>query len=533
MTERFFNNAGPVDCTDHYCLPPLERFDLPEIEHLIVQKRYFVLHAPRQTGKTSTLLALAAYLNQQGKYRCLYVNVECGQSAREDVFAAMQAILGQIATQARIQLQDERLLELAQSVLQQCGVHGAHGALAELLSGWTELETSPTLLFIDEIDALIGDTLISVLRQLRGGYTQRPAHFPQSVILCGIRDVRDYRIHSSHSKEIITGGSAFNIKAESLRMGDFTQVEVEQLYQQHSTETGQSFSSEALDRVWELTQGQPWLANALGYEVTFRMKHNRNRSRSIGLEDIEQAKENLILQRVTHLDQLTDKLKEARVRRVIEPILAGTGLSQALEDDLSYVADLGLIRHDRQNGARIANAIYREVIPRQLTYVQQYDLEAQFKSAWYINEDGRLNIDKLLSAFQQFFREHSEHWLERFDYKEAGPQLLLQAFLQRIVNGGGRIEREYGLGRMRTDLLIIWPYGVQGIQRIVLELKILHRSLEYTIEQGVVQTWKYLDRCGAEDGHLLIFDRSDKAWDEKVFRREEVYQGKVIGVWGV
>jgi hypothetical protein len=71
--------------------------------------------------------------------------------------------------------------------------------------------------------------------------------------------------------------------------------------------------------------------------------------------------------------------------------------------------------------------------------------------------DGSLDVDKLLSAFQEFFREHSEHWLERFQYKEAGPQLLMQALLQRIVNSGGRIEREYGLGMMRTDLLLLWP----------------------------------------------------------------------------
>jgi hypothetical protein len=91
---------------------------------------------------------------------------------------------------------------------------------------------------------------------------------------------------------------------------------------------------------------------------------------------------------------------------------------------------------------------------------------------WYLQADGRLDMAKLLNAFQAFFREHSEHWLARFDYQEAGPQLLLQAFLQRIVNGGGRIEREYGLGRMRTDLLLRWPYANEQVQTVVLELKL-------------------------------------------------------------
>ncbi|ETR67739.1 MAG: hypothetical protein OMM_11273, partial [Candidatus Magnetoglobus multicellularis str. Araruama] len=78
----FFNTAGPVNCDDHYCLPPLSRFDLEEILMLIAQKKYFVLHAPRQTGKTSCLLALMKYLNEQGNYECLYINVEAAQAFR-------------------------------------------------------------------------------------------------------------------------------------------------------------------------------------------------------------------------------------------------------------------------------------------------------------------------------------------------------------------------------------------------------------------------------------------------------------------
>ena len=138
-----------------------------------------------------------------------------------------------------------------------------------------------------------------------------------------------------------------------------------------------------------------------------------------------------------------------------------------------------------------------------------------------------------MKAFQDFFRKHSEHWIERFDYKEAGPQLLLQAFLQRIVNANGRVEREYGLGLMRTDLLVSWPYN-GGIQEIVLELKILHTSLEQTVKDGLEQTFAYMDKCGADEGHLLIFDRNpDKSWDEKIFMRKEKYLGKNIKVWGM
>ncbi|MDI6791486.1 MAG: ATP-binding protein [bacterium] len=525
---RFFNTAGPVRCDDHYCLPPLTRFDLDGILSLIDQKKYFVLHAPRQTGKTSCLLALMDYLNREGKYRCLYVNVEMGQAAREDVREGVQAILSRMASMERAYLNDRFLTRIWKEVLEESG---PYDALNETLTRWTKGSPKPVVLLIDEIDALIGDTLISVLRQLRAGYSERPALFPQTIVLCGVRDVRDYRIHSDRDKAIITGGSAFNIKAKSLRLGNFGQPEVEALYAQHTQETGQQFSDKALALIWDLTQGQPWLVNALGYEVCFEMKNGRERSQPITAEMVIEAKENLILRRETHLDQLADKLEEERVRVVIEPILAGGEMPDRLsEDDVQYVEDLGLISTRGQ--LRIANLIYQEVIPRVLTYTTQLTIAQE--PSWYIRpQDGCLDMDRLLSAFQQFFRQHSEHWIERFDYKEAGPQLLLQAFLQRILNSGGRIEREYGLGRLRTDLLLVWPYP-GGIQQVVIELKLIYGSLSSTIEKGLGKTWEYADRCGADEAHLVIFDRDkSKTWEEKIFNREETYQRRQIRIWGM
>ena len=524
---RFFNTAGPVNPADHYCLDPLHRIALDTLLPLIEQKKYFVLHAPRQTGKTSCLLALREYLNAGDRYRCVYVNIEIAQAAREKVKEATRAMLYACRMQAErvsadlAQVATEPLLEQA----------GEYGALQALLSRWSQVSDRPLVLLLDEVDALIGDTLIAVLRQLRAGYTDRPTGFPQSILLCGVRDVRDYRIHSGSTKEIITGGSAFNIKAESLRLGNFTADEMTALYAQHTAETGQPFTAEALDRAWDLSRGQPWLVNALGYETCFRMPAGRDRAQPITADLLDEAKEALILRRETHLDQLADKLREARVRRVIEPLLSGEQLQVAASDeDIQYVRDLGLVDH-LDGHLAIANATYREIIPRQLTYVQQLDLEASQQTTWYLRPDGRLDDDSLLAGFQDFFREHSEHWLQRFDYVEAGPQLLLQAFLQRLVNGGGRVEREYGLGRGRTDLLVLWRHP-GGVQKIVIELKIRRKTLERTLAEGLEQTGQYLDRLGESAGHLVIFDRSAKPWDEKIYRREKTHRGRRITVWG-
>jgi hypothetical protein len=416
---------------------------------------------------------------------------------------------------------------------------GRHIPVADRLSHFLEYLTTrdsrPLVLMLDEVDALVGDTLISLLRQLRSGYPNRPRYFPQSIILCGVRDIRDYRIHTSH-QEIITGGSAFNVKAESLCVGNFTRSESEALWLQHTRETGQSFAPEIFDELWQDSYGQPWLVNALGHELIYRNRRLRDdRSIAITLEDYFEARESLIQGRETHLDQLVDKLREPRVHRVIAPLLlAEEDCSGLQDDDLQYVEDQGLIR--RKPVLAIANRIYREVLPREITSGWQAGMSMM--TAWYIKPDRRLDIPKLLAAFQQFYREHSDSWLKNFEYKEAGPQLLLQAFLQRIVNGGGRIDREYGLGKKRTDLYIQWPLdesqGYYGpIQRIVLELKLRRGTLESVLEPGLEQTREYALRCGADEAHLILFDcRSQSTWDERIWQENKSQGGMTIGVWG-
>lgn len=523
---RFFNTAGPVDPADHYCLPPLSRVDLDRVESLIGQKKFFVLHAPRQTGKTTCLLALRDHLNRGSTFFCVYANLEVGQGAREDLEKGLSLVIREIAGRAsshgdthaeriRIGMEAE-----ASSVL----------SLTDFLYRWCPELSRPLVLLLDEIDSLMGDTLVTVLRHLRAGYDRRPGAFPQSVVLCGVRDVRDYRLRLDDGKAVIAGGSAFNVRAESLRLGDFLRGEVEELLGQHTAETGQRFESDALALIWDLTQGQPWLVNALAYECCFRNLAGRARDRSVTAAMVQEAKESLIERRETHLDQLADKLKETRVRRVVEALLAGSEAPRDIPaDDIDYAVDLGLIR--KSPSLELANPIYREIIPRELTRSTQETMVQE--AAWYVAQDGRLDLDRLLSAFQEFFREHSEHWLERFDYKEAGPQLLLQAFLQRVVNGGGRIEREYGLGRGRTDLLVAWPCA-GGTQMIAIELKILRKGLERTLAEGIEQALQYRERTGAPEAHLVLFDRDPaKPWSEKIFRRVVEAGGRTVVVWGM
>jgi hypothetical protein len=414
-----------------------------------------------------------------------------------------------------------------------------------MLQYWSKNSLKPLVIFIDEIDSLIGDTLISVLRQLRAGYTNRPQSFPQSVCLIGLRDVRDYRIWSDEKQAMVLGGSAFNIKSKSLRLNDFTRTEVRDLYLQHTQATGQKFDDDAIDYAFEITQGQPWLVNALAYEACFEMQ--KDYTKPITKDIIEQAKEILIKRRDVHIDALVDKLAEPRIRNIVDAII--TGIDTSIDfpsDDIQYALDLGFVAR-RENNLVIANPIYQEVFPRELTYSTQLTMPQQ--QLWYINPDGSINLHKMLTEFTQFYRENSAIWLERFAYKESGPHLFTMAFLQRIINGGGKIHREYALGTDRVDLLITWPGRHLSshshvmattdsldnggkTQRIVIELKVW-RNEEKTLIRGLTQTAKYMDTCNATEGHLIIFDGRDKTWDEKIYHRVEIFNGKTINIWGM
>ena len=544
--EKFFNTAGPVRAENNYMIDPLKRINKDEIMTLVDKWRYFILHAPRQTGKTSSLLALQDYINKEGRYKCLYVNIETAQTARSNVAKGMKAIISSLDFANAITFGEDFFSHF---LLDGVDKYGENDVLKRILSLWSLNNEKKIILLIDEIDALVGDTLISVLRQLRSGYAERPHFFPQSIILCGVRDVRDYRIFSDRDQQMITGGSAFNVKAKSLTVGDFTQEEIRTLYEEHTQETGQQFEESVFDRAWDYTRGQPWLVNALANEACFENKAGRDRSHPITAQMFEGAKQSLIARRDTHIDQLADKLKEERVRRVIEPILEGSNeIDDVSEDDIQYCEDLGLIK--QEGSLEIANEIYREVIPRALSYATQRTIYQE--PQWYVDSDGRLNMMKLLANFQQFFREQSESWLSRFKYEEAGPQLLLQAFLQRIINGGGLIDREYGLGRKRTDLYIRWPiikdrfkeegkaypfpltYNPDDLQGIVIELKLKHKnSLETVIDEGLKQTASYVNKTGAKEAYLIIFDRENSNWEEKLFTEKREYNDLEITVFGM
>jgi hypothetical protein len=363
---RYFNTAGPCVPERHYMVPPVAR--LPEARRLIEQGQYFVVHAPRQTGKTTMMLALAKELNASGRYVAVPFSGETAEPFGDDIIDAEAVVLASISDAASLL----RIApELAPPDPWPDGPPGVR--LRAGLRAWAERSPLPLVLFFDEIDALRGKSLIAVLRPLRDGHrglSTQPDSFPASVVLCGLRDVRDYKAASGGDPSRLGTASPFNISVKSLRVAEFGIGEVNALYEQHTSETGQVFTPEAVERAYGLTQGQPWLVNALAREVVEDM----GVTGPISADHIDEAKERLILARATHLDSLAAKLAEPRVQRVIEPLIAGevTAVDASYDDDAGYVQDLGLIRLG--NPMTVANPIYREVIVRVLASgVERHD----------------------------------------------------------------------------------------------------------------------------------------------------------------
>jgi len=519
--RKIFNISGPCNPDEHYMLPAQERCQ--GLLELIEHNQYFVIHAARQTGKTTLLIELEQQLNASGKYHALYCSLEALQEindAREGIPAIVRELLAEVNIHG---------------VLQQYGFaedadfSSFNTVLRESLSYFCKKLDKPLVILFDEIDCLSNGTLISFLRQLRYGYVnRRRVPFVRSIALVGMRNIRDYKAKVREDRETLGSASPFNIVKASKTLRNFTQDEIAALYAQHTDETKQIFPPEVTERAYFYTQGQPWLVNAVACEIVEQILIS-DFSQAIVPEHVEQAVQTIILRRDTHIDSLMERLREERVRRIVEPVILGESRGyDALDDDYRYVLDLGLLREAEHRLLVPANPLYGEIIIRTLSFRSQMEMEQQQyppeAPAYLVN--GKLDIQRFLSDFQQIWRENSDIWVEKYQYKEAAPHLILQAFLQRVINAGGNVTREMAGGTKRLDLCIHY----QGA-KYPLELKLRYRQKTY--EEGKEQLVGYMDKLGCIEGWLIVFDRRKRtSWSKKIFWKTHQMDEKTIHIVG-
>ncbi len=315
-----------------------------------------------------------------------------------------------------------------------------------------------------------------------------------------------------------------------MTLRNFTPEEVGQLYAQHTSDTGQVFTAAAVERAFWWTQGQPFLVNALARICVMELVTDRRAP--IEAAHIDASKERLVLARTTHLDSLAERLKEDRVARIVQQVLLGDtpfGISYS-HDDFEYVVDLGLLRCGPQ-GAEPSNPLYREVLARQLSYDLQMAIN---QPTWrWLTDEGRLDFPALLEAFFDRWRENEDAIYAHGNkqYPVALPHLAFMAFLQRVINGGGQVTREFAAGRGAVDIVVTY-----GPDRFVIEIKRVFKggkSANKVRDAGIKQLGGYLDTLGEQQGWLILFDqRGEKTWEQRLWQETVQVSGRTLHTRG-
>jgi hypothetical protein len=343
-----------------------------------------------------------------------------------------------------------------------------------------------------------------------------------------MRNIRDYKAKVRPDSLSLGSASPFNIVTEAFTLNNFSKEEIALLYRQHTDETGQAFDDDAVELVWEQTQGQPWLVNAVAREAIAKILQS-DYTKPVTAALVSEAIQNIILRRDTHIDSLLERLKEERVRKVIEPVILGDSFIDRESDDFLYAKDLGLIRVD-SSVVKPANPIYAEVIIRKLSSSQERlrNLKHPYQTPRYL-KDGRIDMNHLMRDFQLHWRENSAIWLKQPDNNShrMSPYFTMKEFLERIIQDGRQINSEIRSSRDCLDFCL--KYEKQKYP-----IKLTIRSEQKSLQAGLEQTARYMDTCGCSEGWLAIFDRNpDAKWDDKIYTKKEVVDGKTITVVGL
>jgi|GEM_PF-1199084 len=515
QASRFFNNSGPVNEIDHFCVSPIKRLDTNKVWQLVLQKKYFLICGPKQCGKTSYLLALAALINHNNHAKCLYFNVESLRGVQEDLEESMRSILFEISSRARDTFGDDYLEDMVPGILQK---RGPYQALNELLTQWSKRSDKPIVLLIDEIDTLQGNVLTSFLSQIRAGYDKRPALFPQSIVFCATHDVIDKQ---------------FNIKDASLRISFLRREDLDGMFYSYTAKQGVVVAKEAIDKIWRFSSGQPWIISTIAGEIFHEIVPAKGISR-VSPEQVDEAIGNVIAKRGNHLEYLVSLVRDERVKKCLIPILTSGPIADDIgEQELAFVQEVGLIKVDRK--VEIANGLYKEMIPRSLFAPVAYIIN--LASDDFLRDDRSIDTLRLMRSFQAFFRNHVDRLLRLVDYGVAGYVLVFQALLQKLADANDSIEREYGVGQGRVVLKLRRTYPVRQDATFILKQVGIwsmerYRQLVSQFEEEAVEYAAANPDQRGETHVVAINVNPEFSWEGKPQYSRKGTDARPIHIWG-
>jgi phosphoribosyl-ATP pyrophosphohydrolase len=507
---RAFNITGPCRPDRHYMLPPLERS--PMAMRLVQGENYLAVSGPRQSGKTSLLKALVDRINADGWARAVLLSCEAA-GLRQSVTDTGEAEL--------------RLLEVWHRAL--CGAFPAvlwpatepyhrlvpGGRFDAAFTEWTSASGLPLVVVLDEVDTLARAPFVSLLAQIRSSFERRGRTFPASIVLAGMRSLRDHDVALGGDGS----GSPFNI-VRDIVVKNFTRDEVVRLYAQHTADTGQRFTDEALETVWAQTRGQPLLVNALADLAVTQLVPEA--SQAIEASHIEEAIRLFEASNPIHLTSLAKRLSEDRVMNVVAPVVVGDAPNVS-SDDLRYATELGLLERGTHERLEPANPIYARALLKLVT-----SREREALLGWtpqWLDEAGRVDVVRLRENFLAFWELHRDMMRNRIHYEEAVAHFGLMTYLDRVANGGGYVAREFAVGRGRLDLLL-----VHRELRLPIEVKV-HRDRGGDPEpEGLQQLERYCRGLGVAHGWLVVFDQRSTATGKRLEHEVVTADGRSLFV---
>jgi hypothetical protein len=546
---------------------------IPDVSDMIKGNYYFLVHAPRRSGKTTCLAALTDRINSEGQFYAIRCEL-AALSEISDAETAMSRIVDRIDA-ALESSKVEEIRRLAFSFGSERYMALSVAKVQPMLNDMCRALDRELVVFFDDADCLRESPLVMLLAQIKGGYDgrfgSRWSRFPRSLAIVGKRDIRDYP--SRVRPDGTTAGfvDLFNIKKKSLSLPDFTRDEIGALYGQHTAATGQVFEPEAVDRAWRWTEGQPWLVNVLADDIVAK-RFGNDYSRTVTGADVDLAARDIITSEDPRFVDLRERIREPRVRRVTESVLVGAVcLPNAIsDDDALYPVDLGLLKAspDFGNPLRPANPINEAIIVGTLTEKLQAGMPGDLAGKWM---DGtRLDMNGILKAFRDYWRKNRESLavdnesecrvdesigaaLERYNIVDGGMGksvartvrknltersdeafclLVLFAFLQKVLDGGQKvldggaeIDRDYALGGARTHVFVRY-------KGITYPLELKSRGVP-SRDESIERLSGFIDESGAPAGWLVVFDRNPKKpRDEKAFWKTVDRGGKTIHVVG-
>ncbi|MDO5423775.1 MAG: AAA-like domain-containing protein [Eubacteriales bacterium] len=520
--HKTFNTDGYCDPELHYMVDLSSR--LQKIKSMIDHEKYFAINQARQYGKTTTLTALANYL--QNDYNVIsldFQGISYADFQSEQNFTA--AFSRQLLLASKNLPKDikEELTFYATGRVQEATLSMLFLTLQKLCQN----SSKKVVLIIDEVDSAAKNQIfIDFLAQLRFYYLKR-RQIPtfQSVILASVYDVRSVK-RKIRADEDHTENSPWNIAAKFRIDMSFSVFEIAGMLQQYEADYHTGMDIPAISNlIYEYTSGYPYLVSGLCKILDEEISETPNyptKSSAWSIEGFYEAEKTIIKEDNPLYESLLRKLELYPELRSMLYELLFHGKPIPYVATSAYMKDatmFGFIRNENDT-AVISNRIFESVLynhflAEEFAFSKMYDIGAQEKNQFLVG--GHLNIrrilEKFIEAFHELYREEDEAFLENVGRK------YFILFLKPILNGIGNYSIEPQTRNHERMDLVIYYRGEQNI----LELKIW-RGNAYN-ERGEKQLSGYLDYFHMKKGYMLSFNFNKK---KEVGMKEIVLGDKLL-----